>query len=135
MCREATLYPMATMSSWSEWPVKRGSPPADSDHYPTAVEKSADWWVHLAGLTAGGLGGLTLLGLSLGAGRWGQAAAVAVYAVCLLLMFGCSAAYNMAGAKRRPLLRRLDHAGIFLMIAGSYTPFTTQILEGAWGSA
>jgi hemolysin III len=30
------------------------------------------------------------------------------------------------------VLRRLDHAGIFLMIAGSYTPFTTQNLTGAW---
>jgi hemolysin III len=65
-------------------------------------------------------------------GRWGQAAAVSVYAVCLLLMFGCSAAYNMAGARRRPFLRRLDHAGIFLMIAGSYTPFTTLSLTGGW---
>ena len=30
------------------------------------------------------------------------------------------------------MLRRLDHAGIFLMIAGSYTPFTTHNLTGAW---
>jgi hemolysin III len=30
------------------------------------------------------------------------------------------------------VLRRLDHAGIFLMIAGSYTPFTTHNLTGAW---
>jgi hemolysin III len=38
----------------------------------------------------------------------------------------------MASARRRPLLRRFDHAAIFLMIAGSYTPFTTQSLTGAW---
>ena len=30
------------------------------------------------------------------------------------------------------MLRRLDHAGIFLMIAGSYTPFTIHNLHGAW---
>ena len=30
------------------------------------------------------------------------------------------------------MLRRFDHAGIFIMIAGSYTPFTTQRLHGAW---
>jgi hemolysin III len=47
-------------------------------------------------------------------------------------MFLASAAYNMASARRRPLLRRLDHAAIFLMIAGSYTPFTTQRLTGVW---
>jgi hemolysin III len=47
-------------------------------------------------------------------------------------MFACSIIYNMAKPHRRPLLRRLDHAAIFLMIAGSYTPFTTQSLTGAW---
>jgi hemolysin III len=105
---------------------------ADAEHYPTPAERAADSWVHVAGLTAGGVGGLTLLGLSLGVGRLGQTAAIAVYAACLMAMFACSAAYNLASARRRPLLRRFDHAAIFLMIAGSYTPFTTQRLHGAW---
>ena len=106
--------------------------PADTPHYPRPIERSADRWVHIVGLAGGGVGGLVLLGLSLGVGRLGQAAAVGVYGLCLVLMFLASAAYNMAGARRRPLLRRLDHAAIFLMIAGSYTPFTTQRLTGAW---
>jgi hemolysin III len=56
-----------------------------------------------------------------------------IYAVCLLTMLGCSAAYNLASnAPRRRLLRRFDHAAIFLMIAGSYTPFTTCRLDGVW---
>ena len=101
-------------------------------HYPRPLERSADRWVHIVGLTGGALGGLTLLGLSLGFGRLGQAAAVGVYALCLVLMFLASAAYNLASPRRRTLLRRLDHAAIFLMIAGSYTPFTTQRLTGAW---
>ena len=105
---------------------------ADTPHYPRPIERSADRWVHLVGLTGGAIGGLVLLGLSLGFGRFGQAAAVGVYGGCLVLMFLASAAYNLASAKRRPLLRRLDHAAIFLMIAGSYTPFTTQRLTGAW---
>ncbi len=102
-------------------------------HYPRPAERSADRWVHIVGLTAGVLGGLTLLGLSLGFGRLGQAAAIGVYGACLVVMLLCSAAYNLASPGRRPLLRRLDHAAIFLMIAGSYTPFTTQRLHGAWG--
>jgi hemolysin III len=104
----------------------------DAPHYPRALERSADRWVHIVGLAGGALGGVTLLGLSLGVGRLGQAAAVGVYAACLVLMFLASAAYNLASPRRRPLLRRLDHAAIFLMIAGSYTPFTTQRLTGAW---
>jgi len=56
-----------------------------------------------------------------------------VYSVCLLTMLGCSAAYNLASnAPRRRLLRRFDHAAIFLMIAGTYTPFTTCRLDGVW---
>ena len=106
--------------------------PSDGPHYPRPIERSADRWVHIVGLAGGGVGGLVLLGLSLGFGRFGQAAAVGIYAVCLMLMFLASIAYNMAGARRRPLLRRFDHAAIFLMIAGSYTPFTTQRLTGAW---
>lgn len=105
---------------------------APPPHYPSPVERSADRWVHIAGLAAGAVGGLTLLGLSLGLGHLRQTAAIGVYAACLMAMFLCSAAYNLASPRRRPLLRRLDHAAIFLMIAGSYTPFTTQSLTGAW---
>src|SRR5665213_3246579 len=101
-------------------------------HYPTAVERFADRWVHAIGLTAGALGGVALLSLSLGLGHLRQVAAIGGYAACLMVMFLASALYNLASPRRRPLLRRFDHATIFLMIAGSYTPFTTQRLTGAW---
>jgi hemolysin III len=105
---------------------------AEAVHYPTPAARKADRWVHIVGLTAGAVGGVVLLGLSLAFGHPGQAAAIAVYALCLVAMLLASAAYNLASPTRRPLLRRLDHAAIFLMIAGSYTPFTTQRLHGAW---
>jgi hemolysin III len=48
-------------------------------------------------------------------------------------MLVCSAAYHLArSSARRAFLRRLDHAAIFLLIAGTYTPFTTCRLHGAW---
>jgi hemolysin III len=51
-------------------------------------------------------------------------------------MLGCSAAYNLASNRSpRGLLRQLDHAAIFLMIAGTYTPFTTCRLHGVWAIA
>lgn len=112
----------------SQTPVAAETPP----HYPNRAERAADCWAHIAGLAGGAVGGLILLGLALGLGRWGEAAAVGVYGACLVAMFAFSAAYNFAGPRASPVLRRFDHAAIFLMIAGSYTPFTTQRLTGAW---
>jgi hemolysin III len=101
-------------------------------HYPRPIERSADRWVHVVGLTAAGAGAATLLALTVLGRRFAETAAVGVYALCLIAMLVCSTIYNMAGPRHRPVLRRLDHAGIFLMIAGSYTPFTTLRLTGAW---
>jgi hemolysin III len=102
-------------------------------HYPTRLERLADGWVHGVGLVVFSFAAATLLGLSIWQGGFGQAAAILIYAVCLIAMIACSFAYNMSeNTKRRALLRRLDHAGIFLMIAGSYTPFTTQRFDGGW---
>ena len=101
-------------------------------HYPTAAAKRADLIVHLVGLVFALFGGGMLLGLSVGLGRLSQTAALGVYAAGLLAMLAFSTAYNFASDRWRPLMRRLDHAGIFLMIAGSYTPFTTHTLSGVW---
>jgi hemolysin III len=101
-------------------------------HYPTAAAKCADLVVHVIGLTLALIGGIVLLLLAVRAGSISLAVGVGIYAAGLLAMLAFSTAYNFAPARRRPLLRRLDHAGIFLMIAGSYTPFTTQSLTGGW---
>lgn len=106
-----------------------GYPPR---HYPTAAAKCADLVVHVVGLTLALVGGIVLLTLAVRAGSIPMAVGVGIYATGLLAMLAFSTAYNFAPARRRPLLRRLDHAGIFLMIAGSYTPFTTQSLTGGW---
>jgi hemolysin III len=59
--------------------------------------------------------------------------AASVYGAALICMLVFSAIYNLGSVSpARPFLRRLDEVGIFLMIAGSYTPFTTQRLSGAW---
>jgi hemolysin III len=101
-------------------------------HYPRPIERSADRWVHIIGLAAAGAGAATLLVLTLLGRHFAETAAVGVYGLCLMTMLVCSSLYNMAGPRHRPVLRRLDHAAIFLMIAGSYTPFTTMRLTGPW---
>jgi len=65
-----------------------------------------------------------------------QALAAAVYCASMILLFSVSAAYHWlpAGATK-DLLRRLDHAAIFLFIAGTYTPFMLGSLaedSGYW---
>ena len=63
-----------------------------------------------------------------------QIVAYSVYGVTLVLLYAASTAYHgirLPGAKR--WLRTLDHAAIYLLIAGTYTPFTLLSLRGTWG--
>ena len=101
-------------------------------HYPNRTARRADLVVHILGLAFATLGGLALLGLAFTQRTPTQTVAIAIYVAGLIAMLALSAAYNFARERWRPMLRRLDHAGIFLMIAGSYTPFTTQRLHGFW---
>jgi hemolysin III len=103
------------------------------EHYPSRAERLADWWVHAVGLLLAFAGFGALLTYAFVRGDLGVGIATNLYALCLITMLGCSAAYNLTKVSRaRPILRRLDEAAIFVMIAGSYTPFTTQGLDGAW---
>jgi hemolysin III len=57
----------------------------------------------------------------------------AVFAVSALALFAVSAVYNVGrwSPRTHAVLRRLDHSNIFVLIAGSYTPFTLILLHGA----
>lgn len=101
-------------------------------HYPTFWARRADFIIHLVGIVFALFGGGLLLGLAISNGLGGKIAAASVYAFGLVAMLSFSLAYNFAKPNFQPFLRRLDHAGIFLMIAASYTPFTTQVLHGNW---
>ncbi len=61
--------------------------------------------------------------------------AAALYAASMTILFGTSAAYHRGRwtAKARALMQRLDHAMIFVLIAGSYTPITLLALRPGWG--
>lgn len=61
-------------------------------------------------------------------------AASSIFGATLVLLYLASTSYH--GARRGRLkerLRRLDHAAIYLLIAGTYTPFTLGALAGPWG--
>src|SRR5260370_36420018 len=94
----------------------------------SAIESRADQIVHWIGITAGPIAVGLLIGVLLREHAVERLWPRLVYGCGLLAMLGCSAAYNLApGSSHRELLRRLDHAAIFLMIAGTYTPFMTSI--------
>ena len=102
---------------------------------PSRAELIADDTVHVLGLVAGISAAATLLVIVALRGHPVEITASIVYAGGLIAMLGCSAAYNMARDSRfRALLRRFDHAAIFAMIAGTYTPFTLLRLETAWAT-
>lgn len=60
--------------------------------------------------------------------------ACAIYAATLILVYVCSTLYHsMIRTRARHVLRVLDHSAIYLLIAGTYTPFTLVSLRGPWG--
>ena len=86
-------------------------------------------WLHLASAPLTLAAGIVLVALSPTAPtRIGSA----VYAASALLLFTVSAVYHRGhwSPRMHDFLRRFDHANIFLLIAGSYTPFTLLLLEG-----
>lgn len=57
-----------------------------------------------------------------------------IYGLSLVALYTASTLYHLARTPRaKRLLRLLDHAAIYLLIAGTYTPFTLVSLRGAWG--
>jgi hemolysin III len=86
-------------------------------------------WIHLATAPLALAGGIVLVLLSPDATtRWGSA----LFSASALVLFTVSAVYHTGSWSPRvwAFLRRFDHANIFVLIAGSYTPLTLILLEG-----
>lgn len=97
-------------------------------------ERLADGIVHAIGVTASLAAMAVLMAFAIKAGIVLSLVSSLIYGVGLVAMFGCSAAYNTVGRPQwRDVLRRLDHSAIFVMIAGTYTPFALILIGGAWG--
>ena len=96
------------------------------------AELATDRAIHVAALAAGAIGALAMVARAVLSVDALTFSAVMVYALALLAMLGASAAYNGGQARSgTELRRRLDHAAIFVMIAGTYTPFTLGVFSGA----
>ena len=93
----------------------------------------ADGAVHAAALVAGVIGFSVLLQKVALRGATSDGIAMAIYAAGFFLLFGFSCAYNMTPPSRAKwLLRRFDHASIYLMIGGTYTALLSQADFALW---
>jgi hemolysin III len=116
------------MTRWSA--AARGTPIMPAFPSYTRGEIAADRVVHGAGVF-GALAATTWLFATLGpVVSAGQAVTLAIYCFGLVAMLGASAAYGLAPPGRmKARLRQIDRAMVFVMIAGSYTPFAVGALE------
>ncbi|MBV1701388.1 MAG: hemolysin III family protein [Hyphomicrobiales bacterium] len=95
-------------------------------------EQIADALIHGLGILLAVFGILLLLHRATQA-QQSHIIGLLVYAGGMVAMFGASAAYNIFYASRfREVLRKADHAAIFLMIAGTYTPFILFTYSQPW---
>ena len=109
------------------------------------VESIADGIVHAIGVSLGLAGTIAIVVIAANSSHTAEISSIAVYSVGLLSMLGFSAAYNTWPVSHTKwVLRRFDHSAIFLMIAGTYTPFIAQmkgnlvamgLLTGVWLTA
>ncbi|MFA7329876.1 MAG: hemolysin III family protein [Candidatus Delongbacteria bacterium] len=97
-------------------------------------EEIASSVIHGVGLVfaLAGLGVLTAFASTRGT-PW-HVTACSIYGATLILLFGASTLYHAVTQPRvRAVLRVIDHSAIYLLIAGTYTPFTLVNLRGPWG--
>lgn len=56
-----------------------------------------------------------------------------IYGATLVILYGISTMYHSIEGSKKRLFQRLDHISIYLLIAGSYTPFSLVSMRGVWG--
>lgn len=100
----------------------------------TLAEEIANSISHGVGLVAALAAVPVLVIVTLKLGTTINLVAACVFAASMVLMYFTSAFYHILPAGRiKHVARKLDHAAIFLLIAGTYTPFTLGVLNGIWG--
>lgn len=97
-------------------------------------EEAANTLTHGLGALASAAAGVVLVTLAVMGGDTWQLVSATVYSISLLLLYTASTLYH--GARHKPIKLRLeiiDHCAIYILIAGTYTPFTLVTLRGVWG--
>jgi hemolysin III len=97
-------------------------------------EEVASALTHGVGVAGSMVGGAVLVTLAWPAGEVWEIVGAVVFSATLLLLYSASTLFHAArDLALRARLQVLDHCAIFLLIAGTYTPFTLVSLRGPWG--
>jgi len=88
---------------------------------------------HLVGAVLAIAGTVVLIVLASLQGDAWKIVSVSIYGATLILLYSFSSLYHSMRGRAKIILRQLDHHSIYLLIAGSYTPFCLVTLRGPWG--
>lgn len=88
---------------------------------------------HLLGAALAAAGAAVLVVLAARQGDPWKIVSFSIYGAMLLALYTLSTLYHSTRGRVKDVFRKLDHCSIYLLIAGTYTPFTLVTLRGAWG--
>jgi hemolysin III len=108
--------------------------PASRERAQSRGEEIANSVSHGVGLLAALVAAPVLMLSAVRNGGAARIAGASVFAVATVLLYLTSTLYHaLPGNRAKQLFRLLDHASIYVMIAGTYTPITLSVLGGTWG--
>ena len=90
-------------------------------------------WTHLVGTVLSVTGAIILVVMAAAMGDPWKVVSVSIFSASLILLYSASTLYHSLRGRAKIILRKLDHLSIYLLIAGTYTPFCLVTLRGAWG--
>jgi hemolysin III len=88
---------------------------------------------HLTGALLAAAGAAILIVIAVQQGDPWKITSFSIYGAMLLALYAVSTLYHSTRGRLKQVLQKLDHCSIYLLIAGTYTPFTLVTLRGAWG--
>ena len=88
---------------------------------------------HLVGAALAVAGTVVLVALAARLGDPWKIVGFSIYGAMLVALYTASTAYHSVRGRAKEILQKVDHCSIYLLIAGSYTPFALVSLRGAWG--
>jgi hemolysin III len=106
----------------------------NSVYKPSFKEELANSLTHGIGVVLSIAGLVVLVVVSCMQGDPWRVVGLSIYGTCLVLLYTASTLYHSFRSPRvKHVFRIMDHAAIYLLIAGTYTAFTLTLLRGAWG--